>query len=187
MYRYTVARFASSLCEPCDRTAAASGEGSIGAMVAGAMPAGAVWRDGCTWHCPREFYLHTEFDVKANTTAMSLSLPASGAAPVVQSCLPCTMTCQQGYEATGECPAGSNHDGRTCKHCRFGPHNAPENSVHHAADSCGYACKDGHFKPPEFRTCLRCNNKCDPGFTPTGDCPLGSTKDRQCDVGLYSC
>ena len=167
-----LARFASSLCEPCDTTAS-------GGMM-GAMPRGAVWRDGCTWHCPADFYLHTEFDVTANITLAGVG--AGAAAPVTQSCLPCTRSCPQGYEAVGDCPAGSNRDGRTCKHCRFGPHNAPENSVRSARDACGYECKEGHFKHPDLRTCLRCTNKCDPGFTPTGECPLGATRDKRCEA-----
>lgn len=105
-----IARFTSSLCEPCGSFTGAA-PGVTTAMGGGPMPKGAVWRDGCTWHCPRDFYLHTEFDVTANA---SRSFPGAGsasgtgdaanagggaAAPVVQSCLPCTKTCPQGEAA----------------------------------------------------------------------------------------
>ena len=224
-----VARFASSLCEPCDEHAKGY-----------SIPKGAVWRNGCAWECPRDFYLHTELDLAsvnrsillqqhfrtqiqlqnlytqqqhpvdthhsshhhsgsgssttATTTtaspssvgggralaAMSRSSAVASPAPVVQSCLPCTATCPAGYEAVGECPAGSNHDGRTCGACRFGAQNRPLNSVKDPTEPCGYSCEEGFFKHPVTRACVACTKHCKPGFKPIGECSVGSTRDRQC-------
>lgn len=218
-----VADFTSSLCEPCDRRG---------------VPSGAVWRDGCTWECPRDFYLHTELDVeRVNTSTLQAAqlqegsslfppstshrgsssavvteaaarvagsvagsvggvraLAAAAAvihnsdtlAPVVQSCQPCTVTCPSGYEAVGECPAGSNRNGRTCSPCRFGPHGSsvtmPTGSFKDPLDPCGYSCREGFFRHPNTRACVPCVNKCKPGFTPTGECPAGSTEDKRCEA-----